>query len=512
MKQTILIFALLLMPFLSISQAPNLFKFQSVARDVSGATIQNSLLGLRISIRDLSSSGLIVFQETHVVTTNDFGLFSLSIGSGANVSGSINTVNWGVGSKFLEIEADLTGGTSYQPFGISQLLSVPYALHANSSNSSLPNGASVGNTTFWDGTEWVVNNNNIYNAGNFIGLGNNSPLQKLDVNGNINIPADSSYMIGNRRMFWANLNSLFIGDNSGNANTFGIDNTFFGNNSGLVNVSGSQNTFIGAETGSANLDGGAGTFIGNRAGLSNTIGLENTFIGAYAGQVNTIGSHNSFLGVTTGALNTEGNENTFLGAHAGYSNTTGSFNTYVGNFSGVASLIGNGNTALGFEADFSSGNLTNSMALGYQTLVSASNTVVVGNTNIISIGGQVGWSTLSDRRLKKNITDNQLGLEFIKRLNTVNYEYVAEGQRNIRYTGLIAQDVEKILVDLDAEFSGVVAPTNDKSYYSIRYSEFVVPLIKSVQEQSIEIDALNSKIKELEKKIDAILQQENSSE
>tara|TARA_R110002072_G_scaffold232309_1_gene389676 strand:+ start:26618 stop:28141 length:1524 start_codon:yes stop_codon:yes gene_type:complete len=507
MKQIILALIFLLTPFLSISQVPNLFKFQSVARDVSGVIIPNSLLGLRISIRDLTSTGLIVFQETHTVTTNNFGLFSLNIGGGTNILGSINTVSWGNGNKFVAIEADLTGGTSYQPFGTSQLLSVPYAIHSNSSNSSLPDGTSVGNTMFWNGTSWVINNNNIYNAGNFIGLGTSAPFQKLDVNGNINVPTDSAYMIGNRRMFWTNLNSIFIGNNSGNANTFGIDNTFLGNNSGITNSSGSQNTFIGNETGVTNLTGGSGTFIGNRAGESNTDGLENTFIGAFAGQFNNLGSHNSFLGVTTGVLNTDGDENTFIGAHAGYSNTTGSFNTYIGNFSGAASVIGTGNTTLGFEADFSSGNLTNAMALGYQTIVNASNSIVVGNTNVISIGGQVGWSTLSDKRLKKNIASNQLGLEFINRLNTVNYEYVAEGQKNIRYTGLIAQDVEKILADLGLEFSGIVPPDNDKSYYSIRYSEFVVPLIKSIQEQSTEINQLKAQIKALEKKMDIILKE-----
>ena len=118
------------------AQSPNLFKYQSIARNVSGTVMSDSPIGLRISIRDLTETGTVVFQEEHVTTTNDFGLFNLSIGGGVAILGTIQSVNWSSGAKFIEIEADLTGGTSYEAFGISQLLSVPYALYANNANNS----------------------------------------------------------------------------------------------------------------------------------------------------------------------------------------------------------------------------------------------------------------------------------------------------------------------------------------------------------------------------------------
>jgi hypothetical protein len=508
MTRFTLIFILLLAAFFSNAQVPNQFKYQSVARDAFGV-LDNTQVGLRVSIHNLSPTGTVVFQETHFVWTNDFGLFSLNIGAGTPVTGTIQSVDWSIGAKFIEIEADLLGGTNYLAYGTSELLSVPYALYSASSGSSiLPNGTGIGNTSFWDGSSWVVDNNNLYNAGEFVGLGTASPLQKLDVNGNINIPLDSCYMIDNRRMFWINGNNIFIGENAGNSISFGTSNTYMGYDSGTANSVGSQNTFYGTETGRDNNAGSMGTFIGNRAGLSNTIGNENTFIGAYAGQYTTEGQHNSFLGVTAGSSNSSGSENTFLGAHAGYFNTIGSYNTLLGNFSGENSGTGNYNTSVGFEADFATANLNNSMALGSGAIVSSNNTVVVGNTAVISIGGQVGWSTLSDRRLKNHIQDNRLGLDFINRLNTVSYTYKAKGQKGIRYSGLIAQEVESIIDDMGLEFSGVVRPTNKESYYSLRYSEFVIPLIKAVQEQSTEIKELTDRISELEDSLRLILEEQ----
>ena len=477
----------------------------------------NAPIGLRISIHDLVQTGPIVFQETHTVNTNDFGLFTLSVGGGSAVIGTIAAVDWGTGAKYIEIEADLTGGSTYEAFGVTELLSVPYALYSNAAGTSgtpiLPNGTAVGNTSYWDGFTWVINSNNIYNAGQHVGIGVNTPLQKLHVNGNINIPRDSSYRIDNRRMLWAlGVNNIFVGDSAGQVNGLGTNNTFLGHIAGKSNSIGSQNTFLGAETGIVNINGTMNSFVGRRAGFANVNGNENTLIGAYAGQSTTDGSHNSFLGVTTGNNNTSGEENTFLGAHAGYFNTTGSYNTFTGNFSGLTNVLGNYNTLVGFESDLALSSLTNAAAYGYGAIVNASNSVIVGNTAVTSIGGQVGWSTFSDRRLKTDIQSNELGLDFINRLKTVNYIYNTEGQKNIRYTGLIAQDVESVLNELNLEFSGIVKPQNDKDYYSIRYAEFVTPLIKAVQEQTEQIELLKGenatlleRIELLERKLDLLL-------
>jgi trimeric autotransporter adhesin len=477
------------------SQVPDLFKYQSVARNTGGQTLVNSPVGIRLSIVENSMTGNVIYTEEHSVITNDFGLFNLSVGGGSVVLGDFSTIDWGNSTKYLEIEADFAGGTNYSAMGTSQLLSVPYALYAkNSGNPLLPDGSEAGNTVFWDGNQWITNNSNLFNAGSFVGVGTTNPSQQLHVNGNITIPSDSAYMINNVAVVRTKgVDNTQLGQLAGANLTFGQSNLFAGTNSGFFNTVGSQNVFLGVEAGRGNLDGMMNSFLGRRAGYLNVNGDENTFVGAFSGQNNTSGDHNSFLGVTTGNSNTTGNENTFLGAHAGYYNTNGSFNTYIGNFAGQFTTSGTNNVFIGFNSDANLSTISNAIAIGSGSMITQSNSVVIGNSAMTSIGGQVGWSTFSDRRLKHNIQPESLGLDFILKLSPVRYKYTASEQQNKFYSGLIAQDVEAVLKELDVDFSGIDRPSNDSSYYSIRYGEFVIPLINAIQEQQQLIQELQEK-------------------
>jgi hypothetical protein len=507
MKNIFLAFSLLTC-FSLFGQAPEAFKYQSILRDVNGAEISNQTVSLRISVHDNTPNGLIIYQESHQVTTNNFGLFSLSVGLGNPLIGTFSAIDWGTNSKYVQIEADLTGGTNFISFGTSELLSVPYALYAKNATSALfPAGTSVGNTPFWDGTTWIVSSNNIFNNNGKVGIGTDLPYKKLDINGDINLALDSAYHINKKKVLSSKgNNNIFVGEDAGSVNSIGFINSFLGYKAGFSNVSGSQNTFIGGETGTSNTEGAMNSFIGRRAGNLNTTGNENTFVGAYAGQSNQDGFHNSFLGVSTGNSNTLGNENTFLGAHAGYNNNLGNNNTFVGNFAGLVNTAGTNNTFIGFYAGASSSNLTNATAIGTGAIANADNSVMIGNTDVTSIGGQVSWSTFSDRRLKHSFQESELGLNFILSLKPVSYEYKASGQAGIRYTGLIAQDVEKSLKKLNTQFSGLVRPKNKNDFYSIRYGDFVVPLIKSIQEQQEQINQLKSENEMLLERIEKLEQ------
>jgi len=151
-------------------------------------------------------------------------------------------------------------------------------------------------------------------------------------------------------------------------------------------------------------------------------------------------------------------------------------------------------------AGVSTGSLQNATAVGCGALVDASNKVRIGNSSVTSIGGQVGWSVFSDERLKTNVRKSPLGLDFILKLKPITYNSLTKGQEGITYTGLIAQDVEKVLDELGVEFSGLVKPANKDDSYSLRYAEFVMPLIKAIQEQQEQIKALQQRIEQLEKK------------
>ncbi len=122
------------------AQSPDLFNYQGVARDNGGNILANQNIGLQLSLHSGSSSGTVVYSETQVPTTNQFGLFSVKVGAGTVVSGNMTTVDWGGTSFFLQVEMDPSGGTAYQNLGTAQLLSVPYALYAETAGNPGPAG------------------------------------------------------------------------------------------------------------------------------------------------------------------------------------------------------------------------------------------------------------------------------------------------------------------------------------------------------------------------------------
>ena len=132
LSRPVLIAVLLLTSFLSFAQAPQGINYQAVVRNATGAVVANQLVSMRFQIHDLSASGSVVYQETFQVTTNQFGLAAVVIGT----NGNLTSVNWGAGAKFLQVELDPTGGSSYTDMGTTQLMSVPYALFSGTSLSS----------------------------------------------------------------------------------------------------------------------------------------------------------------------------------------------------------------------------------------------------------------------------------------------------------------------------------------------------------------------------------------
>ncbi|PZR25048.1 MAG: hypothetical protein DI535_19815 [Citrobacter freundii] len=120
---------------LSFAQAPFLFNYQGVARNSVGNVIQNKTIALRLNIRTGSATGTVVYSEAREVTTNPFGLFNVLVGSpGArSTTGALSSVDWGGGAKFIQVEIDPEGGTTYLNIGTTQLASVPYAMFAANS-------------------------------------------------------------------------------------------------------------------------------------------------------------------------------------------------------------------------------------------------------------------------------------------------------------------------------------------------------------------------------------------
>jgi len=130
MKSTILLAVFCLLWLNTVAQAPQAFRYQAVARNSSGEILANQKVSFRITIQQRIVNGIVVYAEQHSVTTNGFGLANLEVGKGTPLNGIFSQVKWGTDEFYLRVEMDPSGGTAYQDMGITQLVSVPYALHA----------------------------------------------------------------------------------------------------------------------------------------------------------------------------------------------------------------------------------------------------------------------------------------------------------------------------------------------------------------------------------------------
>jgi hypothetical protein len=147
MKKTFYLTAFsFLLFFTTFAQAPQGFNYQAIVRNSAGAIQANQNTSFRISLRQGTAAGNIVYKETHSDTTNQFGLAAFEIGNGNVVTGSFSLVNWALSPYFLQVELDPSGGSNYTDMGTSQLWSVPYALYAKTSGSGGGTGGTVGIT------------------------------------------------------------------------------------------------------------------------------------------------------------------------------------------------------------------------------------------------------------------------------------------------------------------------------------------------------------------------------
>lgn len=124
------------------AQAPQLMTYQSVLRNGTNQLLTNAPVGMRLSIVQGSTSGTTVYVETHQAFTNTNGLVSVLIGAGNPVTGTVAAIDWANGPYYIKTEVDMAGGTDYLMFGIQQLVSVPYALYAETAGTLINGGGS----------------------------------------------------------------------------------------------------------------------------------------------------------------------------------------------------------------------------------------------------------------------------------------------------------------------------------------------------------------------------------
>ncbi|MCB9205546.1 MAG: tail fiber domain-containing protein [Flavobacteriales bacterium] len=444
------------------AQSPQMFNYQGVARDNAGNTLTNQSLTLRTSILADSPSGTIVYQETHGVNTNQLGIFNLQIGNGSVVSGDIQTIDWGSTTHFMQVEMDPNGANDFQNLGTSQLLSVPYALYAET----------TGNKS----------------------LSDNDEDTKIQVEEN----ADEDII----RFDIAGTEQLRIQNSPNGAPILDVNsvggNLYLGYGAGYNDASGSQNTFL-----------------GQFAGISNSVGTHNTFVGFEAGTAHVYGDGNTFVGVESGRNNVYGIGNVFIGSAAGY-NEVGSDKLYIANSNTSTPLIYGDfaadslsvNGSFTAKDDFAQSGRFIATLINTQDDTYANGLKIHAGENSQSVnnrfisfvrpdGSEIGavrqitsssvdfWSP-SDRRLKTKIQSTAVGLAELMQLQVKDYVYKDDLSKP--QTGFIAQEVFEV-------FPNAVSVGGDDvktDPWMMNYGKLTPLLVKAIQDQQVEIEFLKT--------------------
>ena len=418
------------------------------------------------------------FSNTEGINNSFFGR---SAGS-ANIIGSNNAF-------FGEQAGQNSTGDNNAFFGVFAGINNTAGL----SNTFVGSGAGTSNTTESGNTFIGAGANGAAGINNATAIGANSSVTTsntivlgtnavtVQVPGSLNVAGTFGANIFNAATQYNIGGSRVIG-------TVGLGNFFAGVNSGAVNA-GLNNTFVGRDTGAANTTGGSNSFFGNGAGGSNNSG-----------------GSNAFFGTSTGFSNTTGAGNTFIGAGAGASNTTENNNTFIGR---------NTNGAAG---------ITNSTAIGANATVGSSNTIVLGNNANVDIpggslyvrssitlgalgGGFPGNQTLcynnfaafnyvlsfcsSSLRYKTDVQNFTDGLELIRRLRPVSFNWKQSGERDL---GFVAEEVNAV--------EPLMTTYNSKGEIEgVKYDRISVALVNAVNEQQTQIKQQNEEIRAQEELI-----------
>ncbi len=296
----------------------------------------------------------------------------------------------------------------------------------------------------------------------------------------------------------------FIGNVDDVALEFRINNQ----RAAYIGNSANYNSFFGHQAGLSVTTGDGNTAIGKACLASNNTGGANTAVGQSALNSNTSGDFNVAIGISALSNSSVGDQNIGIGGSAGSTLTTGGFNVF-----------------LGTSATTSGTTRSNAVAIGTNAIVDSDNRIRLGGTTHTSIGGTVAYTVISDKRFKFNVQENVQGLDFIKRLNPVTYQFDYEGLHKfyqksnpalpdmpqssgtqMRQIGFMAQEIDALCKEMNFDFGAIDRPSNDQEgIYGIRYSTFVPVLVKAIQEQQTQIEdlqkdnlALKSKLGELE--------------
>jgi hypothetical protein len=289
-----------------------------------------------------------------------------------------------------------------------------------------------------------------------------------------------------------------VGSNALGANTTGTLNTAMGSQSLETATTADGNSAFGWKSLEKTTTGGYNTGVGYAAGQNITTGTLNTAVGAGALDANTTASNNAALGYNALGANTTGYENTAVGQGALDNTTTGYRNIGVGNNAGDVITTGNNNLIIGRNADPSAADGVDQIVVGNALTGKGTSTGFYGGSSgVYNSDNTSAWQTTSDRRIKKNIVDNNIGLDKINQIRVRSFEYrtpeevdpslpshAAINSEGIK-VGVIAQEIQEILPDVVKQMS--------TGCYSVNPDNLTWYLVNAVKELSTKVQALEGK-------------------
>jgi hypothetical protein len=481
------------------AQAPEKMTYQAVIRDASNNLVSNAAIGMKVTILQGSTIGVISYAELHNSNTNTNGLITLEIGSGSLVSGNFSLIDWANGPYFIKTETDPTGGTNYTITGTTQLLSVPYALYAKNSGSSVPGPQGPQGIPGPQGPAGAdAQTLNI--SGNTLSISGGNSIT-LPSTGGSGGTLDQAYDFGGAglgRSITTDAGAVQL--NNGGSNTTALEiNSGVNNSSGVLSThsgigvafraesTNPTNSFsaIQSNTNSSNANVAAilGNNTGSGYGVSGQIPSTATgFAAVYGSNLRTSGG----CGVNGIGFNGVVGQTNFGTGYGLYGNNTAATGLRIGTY------------GIGFNGVY--GQTTDPVNgwAGYYT-------ADIGCDGAgYALGG---WINASDRRLKSNIIPIGSALEKLSLINGKHYTITTKSKtpdgeiisHSREQYGVIAQEVEAIFPEMVQEKALFINTGDETLYKAVDYNQLVPVLIEAIKELNIQVEALKGEIEELKK-------------
>ena len=450
-------------------------------------------LDVRIGIYSGVGGSALEYEETHSVTTNQFGMFNLKIGEGTVSSGVFGNVDWAGDEHHLKVEID--AGSGYVDLGTSQLVTVPYAFHANTSDVATDMvlddlmdvaapSPSSGDVLSWDGSNWTTaadptspwstSGSNIYYNTGYVGIATTTPGAGLELSSAAGYGSAVSLKNTGGGLEWRL--------------TSWTDGTLR-----LVKTSGTTFSAMVVEPIEGKIGIGTSTpdqqlHVHTSSGISYIRVSDNTTGAASGLRMGMSGSGNAYI------INDESGKSLSIGTggttririddggHVGINELSPDQMVHIKQDAANKGLRIEHQSATDYWEN-GIGTTTKNYKFYYNNLFRA---------DISSTDG--AYVSVSDKRLKKDIREMETVLPKVVQLKPSTYQYIDNNDNNLRSTGFIAQDVELLFPDLVREV--------DEGYKGVVYDGFAVISIKAIQE-------LNEKVEAMQREIDALKAAQN---